>query len=93
MNEFMVRVELFRADSENYTDLHVALERLGLKRTIQGNSQTLKMPPGTYFGASKWSADELRQHVHEISKPFSHPADPSVFVCQSADWSAWLKPA
>lgn len=93
MPEFMVRVELFKADSEDYTDLHAALEQLGLKRTIQGDNQLLKMSPGTYFGTSTLTARTLREKVHAIATPYSHPYDPSVFVSQSADWSAWLNPA
>ncbi len=47
MANYMVRVEIFKADSEEYADLHKALEALGLKRTVQGDNGVLRMPPGT----------------------------------------------
>lgn len=93
MPEYMVRVEIFKADSEEYSDLHKALEALGLKRTVPGQNGLLKMPPGTYFGSSSLSTHDLRERVKVIAAPFSSPVDPSVFVSQSSDWSAWLRPA
>lgn len=92
MPEYMVRVEIFKADSEEYSDLHKALEALGLKRTVPGQSEPLKMPPGTYFGSSSLGTYDLRERVKAIATPFSSPADPSVFVCQSSGWSGWLRP-
>ncbi|GLX91982.1 hypothetical protein Pfra02_45500 [Pseudomonas fragi] len=93
MANYMVRVEIFKADSEEYTDLHKALEALGLKRTVQGDDGVRKMPLGTYFGSSNFSTYDLREKVRLIAAPFSHPRDPSVFVSQSSDWSGWLLPA
>jgi len=93
MANYMVRVEIFKADSEEYADLHKALDALGLKRTVQGDNGVLRMPPGTYYGASSLSTHELRERVKAIATPFSYPADPSVFVSESSDWAAWLKPA
>ena len=93
MTEYMVRVEIFKADSEDYVDLHKAMEALGLKRTVQGDDGLSKMPPGTYFGASGLSTYQLREKVRLIAEPFSHPRDPSVFICQSSGWSGWLLPA
>lgn len=93
MAEFMVRVEIFKADSEDYADLHKNIEALGFKRTVPGNNGALRMPPGTYFGSSSLTAHQLREKLRAIAAPFSHPTDPSVFVSQSSDWSAWLKPA
>lgn len=93
MAEYMVRVEIYKANSEGYEELHKALEMLGMKRTVQGDSKLLKMPDGTYFGTSSLTAEQLRKRIHEMARPFSHPSDPSIFVSQSVDWSAWLKPA
>ncbi len=93
MAEYMVRVEIFKADSEEYADLHKGLEALGLKRTVQGDNGLLRMPPGTYYGSSSLTTYELRERVKAIAAPFSYPADPSVFVSQSSDWSSWLHPA
>ncbi|WP_236202481.1 hypothetical protein [Pseudomonas carnis] len=91
MANYMVRVEIFKADSEEYADLHKALEALGLKRTVQGDNGVLRMPPGTYYGASSLGTYELREKVKTIAAPFSYPADPSVFVSESSDWSGWLR--
>lgn len=93
MANYMVRVEIFKVDSEEYADLHKALEALGLERTVQGDNGALRMPPGTYYGASSLGTHELRERVKSVAAPFSYPADPSVFVSESSDWSAWLKPA
>ena len=92
MANYMVRVEIFKADSEEYTDLHKALEALGLNRTVPGDNGALRMPPGTYYGASSLSTYELRERVKAVAAQFSYPAGPSVFVSESSDWSAWLKP-
>lgn len=93
MPDYMVRVEIFKADSEEYSDLHKALAAIGLKRTVPGQDGPLKMPPGTYYGFSTLGTHELRERVKTIATPFSYPSDPSVFVAQSSDWSAWLRPA
>lgn len=93
MAEYMVRVEIFKADGEDYADLHKGLEALGLKRTVQGDNALSKMPPGTYFGASSLGVEALREKVRSLATPFSHPRDPSIFVCQSSGWSGWLLPA
>lgn len=92
MPDYMVRVEIFKADSEEYSDLHRALEAIGLKRTVPGQDGMLKMPPGTYYGYSNLGTHDLREKVKMIATPFSSPFDPSVFVSQSVDWSAWLRP-
>lgn len=93
MPDYMVRVEIFKAESDEYSDMHKALEALGLKRTVPGDNGLCKMPPGTYFGTSGLSTYDLRLKVKAIAAPFSYPADPSVFVSQSSDWSGWLRPA
>lgn len=73
MANYMVRVEIFKADSEEYADLHKALEALGLKRTVQGDTGVLRMPPGTYYGASSLSTHELRERVKTIATPILLP--------------------
>lgn len=93
MPDYLVRVEIFRANSEEYTGLHEGMETLGLKRTIQGNSATSKLPTGTYYGASQLDAQALAKRVIEVAKPFSLPSDPLVIVSQSLTWSGWLEPA
>lgn len=93
MAEFLVRVEIFKANSEEYIGLHEGMEALGLKRTIQGNNATSKLPTGTYYGASQLDAEALAKRVIQVATPFSLPSDPLVIVSQSLTWSGWLEPA
>ena len=93
MPDYMVRVEIFKAESDEYSDMHKALEALGLKRTIQGSNGLHRMPPGTYYGSSTLTTYEIREKVRAIASPFSYPADPVVFVSQSVEWSSWLHSA
>jgi len=93
MAEFLVRVEIFKANSEEYTGLHEGMEALGLKRTIQGDNAISKLPPGTYYGTSHLDVEALRERVRVVSTPFSLPRDPVIVVSQSSAWSGWLEPA
>lgn len=91
MAEFMARVELFRADGEEYKDLHEKMEAIGLKRTvIFDDGKKYAMPIGTYFGSSSLSAASLRERILGFATPLSSPGGPSIFVCQSQEWSARL---
>lgn len=93
MPDYMVRVEIYKADGEDYEGLHKALEILGMRRSVPGAKGLLKMPDGTYFGESILTTDQLMEKILETAKVFSHPYDPAVFVSQSAGWHAFLKPA
>lgn len=93
MPDYLVRVEIFKANSEEYTGLHEGMEALGLKRTIQGHNMISKLPTGTYYGASQLDTEALCSRVISVAKPFSLPSDPLVIVSQSAMWSGWLEPA
>lgn len=91
MPNYLVRVEIFKADGEKYTGLHDGLEALGLKRTIQGDQAISKLPPGTYYGASHLDTQALRERVRAVAIPFSSPRDPAIIVSQSLEWSGWLE--
>ncbi|WP_099265478.1 DUF2622 domain-containing protein [Pseudomonas syringae group genomosp. 3] len=93
MAEYLVRVEIFKANAEEYTGLHDGMEALGLKRTIKGDKTTSKLPPGTYYGTSNLETEALREPVRSLATPFSQPRDPAIIVSQSATWSGWLEPA
>jgi hypothetical protein len=91
MAEYMVRVGLSNADGDDYSDLHDAMEALGLKRTVVfENGKRYKMPNGTYFGSSSLGTIALRDKVKSIADPLAVLGAASVFVCQSQDWQAWL---
>lgn len=93
MAEYMARVELFRADGEDYADLHEKMESLGLKRTVRfDDGKTYDMPIGTYFGTSSLSTSVLRDRVKSISDPLTSRQSASIFLCrvQDQEWSAFL---
>lgn len=94
MAEYMVRVELFRADGDEYKELHERLEQLGLKRTVvYEDGSVRRLPIGTYFGSSSFGISDIRDRVRDIATPLSAPAGPSIFVSLSQLWSAFLPEA
>ena len=91
MPQYLVRVELFGADGENYEILHEKMELLGLSRTITfSDGKNYALPIGTYFGSNQSSPTQLRDAVRSAANPQSPHKGAAVFVCQSSDWSAWL---
>ena len=93
MANYMVRVELFKANGEDYSDLHEKMEAIGLKRTVVfDDGKTYDMPIGTYFGTSNLSTSVLRDRVKSISDPLSSRQSASIFLCrvQDQEWSAFL---
>jgi len=90
----MVRVELFKAEGEEYKDLHEKMQALGLNRTVNFEDGSVrKLPIGTYFGPSNLGIHDLRDKVRAIATPLSSPAGPSILVSQSQTWSAFLPKA
>ncbi|GAA0416708.1 hypothetical protein GCM10008969_44840 [Pseudomonas veronii subsp. inensis] len=95
MANYMVRVELFRADGEDYSNLHEKMEAIGLSRTVTfDDGEPYAMPTGTYFGSSNLELEGLRDKVSSISNPLSPRKAASVFVCRAQEdhqqWSAYL---
>jgi hypothetical protein len=91
MAEYMVRVELFRAEGDEYKELHERMELLGLKRTVvYEDGSVRKLPIGTYFGSSSFGISDIRDRVRAIATPLSPPAGPSIFVSESQTWMAFL---
>jgi len=93
MAEYMVRVELFRASGEDYSDLHEKIDALGLKRTVLfDDGKTYGMSIGTYFGTSTLGTSELRDRVKSISDPLTSRGSASIFLCRvhEHEWSAFL---
>jgi len=88
---YLVRVELFRANGEDYNDLHEKMAVLGLDRKVLfSDGKYYKLPIGTYFGSSNLEPGSLRDAVRSAADPLSSPRDASIFVCKSEDWSAFL---
>jgi hypothetical protein len=49
MANYIARVELHKADSDDYEQLHTSMANKGYSRTIQGSDQkTYQLPTGTY---------------------------------------------
>ncbi|QXI03671.1 hypothetical protein HU718_016670 [Pseudomonas tensinigenes] len=91
MAEYLVRVELFRAEGDEYRELHEKMELLGLKRTVTyGDGSVRRLPIGTYFGSSNLDLNEVRDRVKTISTPLSPPNGPSIIVAESKNWAAFL---
>ena len=91
MADFMARVELLKANWEDYSDLHEDMEALGLKRTVVFSDGSIrKLPIGTYFGTSSIAIADLREKIRNIATPLSAPGGPWIFLSQSETWSAWL---
>jgi hypothetical protein len=91
MSQYLVRVELFGADGENYEILHEKMKLLGFSRTVTfTDGKKYALPIGTYFGSNPSNATQVRDAVRNAANPQSPHKGASVFICQSADWSAWL---
>lgn len=94
MAEYMVRVELLKADWDDYEDLHAGMESLGLNKTIAFSDGSIrKLPIGTYYGSSKLEITDLRERIRNLATPLSAHNGPWIFVSQSDTWSAWLPTA
>ncbi|PKH18824.1 hypothetical protein [Pseudomonas fluorescens] len=88
---YLVRVELFNANGDDYTELHDQLEARGLYRKIRADGGGVyDMPSGTYFGESELSTIRLQEWVSGVADPHSHPKAASVFVAQVGDWQSFL---
>lgn len=49
MAHYIARVELHKADSDDYEQLHTSMANKGYSRTIQGDDgKTYQLPTGTY---------------------------------------------
>lgn len=90
MANFLVRVEIFNANSENYEALHKGMAGIGFSKTVTFTDGSLRdLPIGTYFGSSNSIPDIIRDQVKVVANPQSSKAA-AVFVAQVSDWSAFL---
>lgn len=93
MAQYMARVELFGANSEDYEKLHARMDAMGIEREVEyeGNV-TYEMPTGTYFGSSSLHVEAVRDKIRGFANPLSPDKDAAIFVVQVKDgqWSAFL---
>lgn len=90
MPDYLVRVELFDAESEEYEKLHEAMESIGFRKTIQApGSVVRKLPTGTYVGSSPSEVADVRDAVRRVSDPLSSKSS-AIFVCEFTSWASYL---
>ncbi|WP_147479755.1 DUF2622 domain-containing protein [Pseudomonas syringae group genomosp. 3] len=96
MPQYLVRVELFGANSEHYERLHANMDAMGIEREITFDDQSRRqMPAGTYFGFRNLSLASVHDKVQKVADPLSPAKPAAIFVAATKDgeWSAFLYPA
>jgi Endoribonuclease GhoS len=69
MTQFTVRVELHRANQDDYDALHAAMEKRGFSREITSDSgQTYRLPTAEYNRSSDKTRDEIRDSASAAAK-------------------------
>lgn len=89
MANFLVRVELYDANSEHYDALYEKMSKIGFYKEVNQNNITYDLPTGTYVGSFDVGAESVRRMVSAIADQLSSKAA-SVFACSFVDWSAYL---
>ncbi|MDE1484297.1 hypothetical protein [Xenorhabdus bovienii] len=88
MADFIVRVELHKADASDYELLHEKMEAKGYLKEIKGLSgKRYKLPSAEYEVTKNKTASDIRDEVVMIASGVKK--NPSVLVTESADiaWS------
>ncbi|WP_154912231.1 type V toxin-antitoxin system endoribonuclease antitoxin GhoS [Pseudomonas fluorescens] len=69
MKEFTVRVELHKAESDDYEQLHEKMESKGFSREVTGSSGTIyRLPSAEYiYESSTESGNEVAGKVKKIA--------------------------
>lgn len=93
MPNFLVRVQLKGAEPIDYTELHEAMEAIGLLRQIQSNEgEWFELPNAEYFGTRlNYSVVPLRERVRAIVTR-TNPPGGHVLVSEVANAAWFLKP-
>jgi hypothetical protein len=90
--DFTVRVVLHGATSDQYQDLHDAMQnRHGALRQIQGDGVWYDLPDGEYAISSTQAPSALCSAVHATASSVKKTPSPSVLVTQSAGRSFVLR--
>ncbi|MCS5969660.1 DUF2622 domain-containing protein [Klebsiella variicola subsp. variicola] len=93
MTQFIARVEMYGAISEDYENLHVRLQSVGYTRTITSDDgRRLKLPDATYFlnSSSIDQPETVATQVRQIAQLIRNSA---VFVCRFDSWYGYLHDA
>ncbi|MFH6564930.1 hypothetical protein [Pseudomonas kulmbachensis] len=96
MPQYLVRVELFGASSDDYERLHANMDAMGIEREISFSDNSMRqMPSGTYFGFSSLDVTAVRDRVQAFANPLSPQKAAAIFASQvkEGEWSAFLYPA
>lgn len=89
MEDFTVRVELIRANSEDYTKLHEKMDAYGYRKHIVGRDGTkYDLPTAEYITTSALGLQQIREQVSAIAESVRPTA--YEFVTQSAGWAWYL---
>ncbi|NHB94775.1 type V toxin-antitoxin system endoribonuclease antitoxin GhoS [Photorhabdus cinerea] len=82
MANFIVRIELHDADSDDYDSLHKKMEAKGFSKTITSDEGiTYKLPDAEYEYESNETASDVLQKAYSIAE--SVRKKPSVLVTES----------
>ncbi|ODQ07176.1 MULTISPECIES: hypothetical protein [unclassified Shigella] len=92
MASYLVRIEIYDADIDDYNSLHESMEFLHMYKYFDNNEGVRKdLPDGTYVGNSGLSAVNLRNEINKFANPLSSQS-PSIFVCEFSNWASLLYP-
>jgi hypothetical protein len=86
MGQFITRVELHRAHSEKYEQLHRAMESCNFGRTIQAASGAWHLPEAEYQSRGNLTASDVRGIAAQAIKSIG--ATGMVFVSEISNWAA-----
>jgi hypothetical protein len=91
MANFTVRVELHKADDDDYENLHAAMERKGFVRWIKGGDGTVyRLPTAEYnLPDSKVGRDEVLARAKAAAESVKATPTPWILVTESngRSWS------
>ncbi|WP_340618249.1 DUF2622 domain-containing protein [Xenorhabdus entomophaga] len=83
---YLVRVEIYDADYNQYDLLHEKMLAIGFRRTLTRTitRKVYDLPDGTYFGKSSLSPIKICAKIKSIAEPLSRKS-PSIIVCRFYD--------
>ncbi|MEQ4681055.1 DUF2622 domain-containing protein [Providencia rettgeri] len=94
MANYIVRIELYNADYDDYETLYKRMEGIKFYRYITfSNGEKHDLPNGTYFGKSDLTTSQLLVEVKRVARGLSKSKDPSIFLCSFNNWTASLYPS
>jgi hypothetical protein len=98
MTSYTVRVELHRADEDDYTSLHAAMEEQGFVRWIVGTDGSKKRLPTAEYNIPNMAIErvEVVRRAKSAANSVKPTPTPWIIVIESAgrSWSgltSWMK--